>query len=281
MADQLSIDSYLVSLSRRIHGRHDREALLDEVEDHLRTTAERHMAAGMSAVDAERTTVRTFGDPELIAEALADANGPPAVPTSFTQSVGRVAMFGAPAWILLAGAFWASNRIESSGQDWEGTPRLLFTVGMASLAAGTAITLLLMVALRARHGGLGITGMIGIVAAGLSVATSLVAWAVPLWTTVLAVACLPVAAALVRRGSAPRAPTLLLGAAWPVALGTMLLLRSQRFGGPSEWPDYPAAQLTGMTVGCVLMTAAVAGLGRWMGSERAVGSVPPMSAIAG
>ncbi len=281
MADHLTIDDYLHAMRTHLRNRHDRVELLDEVEDHLRSTAERHVASGRSPVAAESETIGSFGDPLVIADALADANGAAAVPTHFTRSIGRVAMIGSLAWVALPVAFWSSHVLEQRGRDWEGTPQVLFMGGTASLAAGASITLLLMLALRQRHGGFRVAATVGVGVCGLAVAASMVAWAIPLWTAILAIGCGLVAAEVLRRGSAPTGWAVTLAAAWPAGLATLVLLRSMQFGEVDEWGDYPAAYLTGMTVGCALMTASLIGLGHWLGNEQPVDGPHVGSAMAG
>lgn len=280
MADDLNVDAYLEAVRRQLRGRHDRDELLDEIEDHLRSTIEHHRATGNDPENAVVETLRAFGEPATIAAALADANGSPAVPTTFTHGIGSVAMVGAGVWLLLPICFWSAHLVERSGTDWEGSPRLFFMVGMVSLAAGAVVALLTMLALRQRQGGFGPVATVGVGITGLAAAASMIAWAIPLWATLLALGCLPVAVAAYRHGAAPAQWAVVFGLAWPVGMGTLLVLRAVEFGEMDEWGDYPQAYLTGMTVGSVLMTAAVAGLGLWLRSEQPVDTDTRGPAIA-
>lgn len=274
MAADLTIDDYLDGLRRRLRQHHARDDILFEVEDHLRTTAERLADAGTAHDAAEAEAVRMFGDPEVVAEALLAANGKPAVPTTYTVGIGTTTVVGSLLWLGLAAAFWGSRWAESDGAEWEGIPSLLFMLGAASLLGAGVVTLLLMSALRIRVGGFGKVALAGMGVTVLATAASFIAWAVQVWATLFALGCLPVAVALLRQGAAPRIHAWGLALAWPIGLGTLVALRLLEYGEVDEWGDYPAAYLTGMTVGCALMTVALVGLGRWLRSETPVDSHP-------
>lgn len=273
MAADLTIDDYLDGLRRRLRQHHARDDILLEVEDHLRTTAERLAGDGTAHRTAESEAVQMFGDPDVVSEALLAANGRPAVPTTYTVGIGTTTVVGSLLWLGLAAAFWGS-RWADEGREWEGLPSQLFMLGAAALLGAGIVTLLLMSALRIRIGGFGKLALAGMAVTVLATAASMIAWAIQVWATLFALGCLPVAIALLRQGAAPRIHAWLLALAWPLGLGTMAGLRLVEYGEVDEWGDYPAAFLTGMTVGCVLMTVALVGLGRWLRSEDPVDTHP-------
>lgn len=270
MATDVTIEDYLDALRRRWHRRSDCAELLDEMEDHLRSRMEDAVARGADPAAAEVETVLRFGDADAIAEAVADANGGPAVPTPLTRAAGGAALAAGGAWLTVPALWWWSDRLDDS-RPWEGLPQVVWMVGAMCLTAAVTFGVVVLIGLIERHGGLGWPGRLSLVPAVLSVPAALVvAWAVPVWATLVAITWLTVGVALLRRGIAPVASTVTTTVAWPIGLMTFAVLRANEFGAVDEWGDYPAATLSGLAVGAVLMAIGSSAMGWWLLREEAV-----------
>jgi hypothetical protein len=274
MADDLTIDGYLVALDGALGRRHDRGDLVDEVEDHLRSAAERAMLNGTPSRRAEAETIERFGDPVVIASLLADAAGLAAVPTRFTRAAGTAAVVTAVAWVAVPVLWWSSQLLERT-RAWEGSPQQVWMGGAACLVVAMAGALVLAIGLGRRHGGIGAAGTLSTILAAIALVIGIGgSYFVVGWSLALAVSWAVLADVLISRRIAPRLPCLLLGAAWPTGLVAVYALRAVEFGAPDRWGDHPAATNLGLGLGAVLAAVGVAGLGRWLRSEVIVDDVP-------
>lgn len=167
------------------------------------------------------------------------------------QTFGAAAMLG---WVGVGVYGIWEMAGQEAGDGWQ-RPYLFFTVSLLVAVAGTTAVAWTAGASAARSG-LRNTGA-GI--AAIAIASSLVAWAVPLWATLLAVACalFAVAAPLVRR------PGLVMLAAAPVVgMAAMFVAIAGELGRQDSYGDYPAAFGLGTTIiaaGSVLGLAVLAG----------------------
>ncbi len=271
MAGHELIDDYLDDIARRLRWRPDVDAVTDELRDHLYSAVERRVAMGSSSSEAERETLAAFGPPGDVAMDFATTGTSGlAVPTSFTVTAGRLALFAAAGWILVLVVITASQIADEVTGRWEGPPQILYLVGSVLMLISAALTAVLVVALVQRHGGLGIIGRLGIGLATLGAAASFVSWFYPGWVTLIGVGSLLVAVAIRRRSLAPQPPAVLFGAAWLLATAATVGLDMLGVGTPDEWGDNRTALMIGLAVGCVGYAAALIGLGRWMAREDAI-----------
>ncbi|NND02037.1 MAG: hypothetical protein HKN91_04560 [Acidimicrobiia bacterium] len=127
-----------------------------------------------------------------------------------------------------------------------------------------------LVALHRRHGGLGIAGLAGIGIAGVGAAAGFIGWFVWGWGLLIGLGTLLIAAAVLHRGIAPPASTILLAIAWPIAGAVAGALRLAEAGGRDQWGDYPLAIIVGVVIGCVTFAIGLTGVGRWLLSEEPV-----------
>jgi hypothetical protein len=262
VAEYALIDGYLDAFRTRVRWRKDIEDLVAEVEDHLYSTVERFEARGTDTHLAQRKTLDRFGDPDLMAEALASTSrGGIAVPTKFTVTAGTAAVAGAALWVAAAvyGAF--AIRL-----DTEWLPSYLFFVVL--VVGASAMTLLTTAALRERHGGLGWVGLTGLIVLGAGTAFAFIAtWAIPVWLAVQGVGLLLVALAMWPLGVAPRGATIAYGAGQLVGVAGFALLRYLEVGTPDRYGDYPAA-LIGAAIGVCITAAGLLGIGMWLRNEE-------------
>ena len=140
-----------------------------------------------------------------------------------------------------------------------------------------------MVGLDRRHGGLGAIGAAGLVAAGLGLAGSLLAWVFTGWGSLTMIGTLLFATALWGRDMAPRIPTLLFAAGPIIGASAWAALR-ERAGSidlTELWGEHWFENEVGLTVGGAILAVALLGLGRWLRSEEpAFMDVPDHAATA-
>ncbi|HUW03278.1 MAG TPA: permease prefix domain 1-containing protein [Acidimicrobiales bacterium] len=280
MAGYELIDRYLELLGRRLKRRPDRDDVLAEMSDHLRSSVEDLVAAGRSSSEAQRSTLHRFGEADVVADALACGGRRPAVPTHSTRSAGDAAMIAGLLWLAVPIAWLVSDRLDND-RDWGLAPMIPWVAGVLCLIGAVTITLILVLALRERLGGLGVPGRLGLVFVALAApATVAVSWLVPLWGGLIAVGAGAVGVALIRNGVAPRAPAIAFALAWPVGMVAFAALRVLEVGSADEFGNYPVAVVSGLWLGCVTMAAGVAGLGRWLRNEEPMSPTPhgPMAA---
>jgi hypothetical protein len=269
MAEYALIDGYLESLRASVQWRRDIDDLVAEVEDHLYSAVERFVARGTDLHLAQRRTLERFGDPDLLAAAFASTpRGGIAVPTKFTKTAGLLGIVSAVLLLTLPIAWSFTVYTDSRSGSWDTAEEILFGLGFAAFLSGLVCLLVLMVGLSKRHGGLGIAGLIGIGLAGLGAAAVFIPWFIVGWGVLLGAGMLVYALTMLRRGIAPRLATIAFGSGMLLGVGVFLVLDALEFGGRDSFGDYPAASLTGIWVMCLITSAGVFGLSRWLHSEQ-------------
>jgi len=204
MAGHELIDEYLADVARRLVWRPDVDAVTDELRDHLYCSVERRTAAGIPSAAAQTETLTNFGPPGDIAMDFATTGTTGlAVPTSFTVSAGRLAIFSAVGWLLVPGLMIATDLADQASGSWEGTPQTLFMIGLAVMMVSAVLAAVVVVALVQRHGGLGIVGHIGIGLVVLGALATFAAWFYPLWGSFIGLGGVIMAVAMWRRSIAP------------------------------------------------------------------------------
>ncbi len=268
MAGYDLIDSYLGELAARLRWRCDVDELIDELGDHLWATAEGLELAGEEVDVAQRAALDRFGSVECVATAVATTPlGGVAVPTRFTRRAGRAAVVGAVAWPIVAAAWWLSELVEHRTGRFEGGARVAYMVGAVALLAATALTVVVVVGLNRRHGGIGLVGVAAVICSVLAVGLSFVGWFVIGWALLTAVAAGLVGVGAARVDMAPRLHAAAFAGAWAIAAVAWGVMRAVKVGGPDQWGNYPVVDLTALTVGSVLMMCGSLGLGRWLLAE--------------
>lgn len=95
MAGASLIQAYLDQLRSELPRGSDTDEVIAEVEDHLHTIVEAHLALGLSEEAATAHAVGAFGSADLVARAFAQQKGDTvAMPTTFTTYAGAAAMVG-------------------------------------------------------------------------------------------------------------------------------------------------------------------------------------------
>ncbi len=157
------------------------------------------------------------------------------------------------AWLVVAG-YGVRTAIVDDGSDWELT-YIVFSLALlvgaaASVAAATLAT---------RRSGRPRLRMVGLVVSGLGGAAALVAWALPLWMTILGVGFAMVAVASEPR---QRRAVALLAAGHLIGLAVLFAGIAAEVGRRDEWGDYPAAGGLALVVVAAITIFAVFGLAK-------------------
>lgn len=198
-----------------------------------------------------------------------------AAPTSFTKSSGSLALIGAGMWVLglafIGLASWLPGTAGSSDPDQfiiDGQTAA-FMLGTLTLIAAGVLMVIAMSGVNRRHGSLGLVGMAGLGITGLGVAALLViAWAFPVWMTLIGLGTLLFALQVGRRDIAPRLWTTIWGAGMAAGAGVWWVLRLLRVGTPDQFGDYPVAVAVGLPIGVLIMALGLAGVGMWLRGEE-------------
>jgi peptidoglycan/LPS O-acetylase OafA/YrhL len=153
---------------------------------------------------------------------------------------------------LAVGAASRRRGLHADGDDWE-TPYAIFTV-LLMVAAGAA---LLVVAMHtAQPGERSATRTAAVALAVLAAASTIVAWAFPVWAVLLTAAF----AALGATGRRDGRQVGWIGAALMVGLGVAIVGATAKLGAPGESNDYSEAQTWGITVACLLVAGVLGAL---------------------
>jgi hypothetical protein len=271
------ITDYLDALRARLRSRRDADDLVAEVDDHLRAHVDALVRDGRDPEDAARLALETFGDPDIVSRAyLTTSAGKLAVPTVSTRVAGSLARLSAVLWVCLP-AVWAVGALVAGSVDEPPADYVAYFIGVFVLAGASALMCAVAFAIRVRHGGsIGLLGLAGLAALILGAVSGLVvAWAVPVWMTLLGLGTGLVAVSILRRPIAPRLPAVLLGIALPAGAIAFVIVRALELGSPDEYGDYPAATFAALTVGCVLNAAAMFATSRWLAREEPFVAVDP------
>ena len=153
MARHALIDHYVDTMRHHIRWRRDLDDLVSEIEDHLYSSVECLLATGVEPDTAQRTTLNRFGDPEVLAVAYASTpSGGIAMPTKGTQRIGIIATIAAALWLIATVADVLRVVVwPDSWQAWYGVFSL-------SILAASVLTVITMIGIGSRLGGLGIGG---------------------------------------------------------------------------------------------------------------------------
>lgn len=262
MARYALIDGYLDTMRSEMRWRRDLDDVVCEMEDHLYSAVEHLVTRGTEPDNAQRTTLDRFGEPRVLAAVYASTNnGGLAVPTRTTRRAGTFAFIAAGAWLAAAGAY----ALEAIFADqWQ----VYYGVFSALILVGGVFTLLTMVGIGKRLGGLGALGIVALSIAGLGVAASLVAWAVPFWMGLQGIGYLIFASAVRSRDTAPRPSTLAVASGFILGVAVFLIADFAKIGWTDSYGDYRLAWAIGAATGLLILGGGLIGWGTWLRSEE-------------
>ena len=264
MARYALIDGYLDTMRSEMRWRRDLDDVVWEMEDHLYSAVEHLVTRGTEPDSAQRTTLDRFGEPKVLAAVYASTNnGGIAVPTRTTRRAGTFAFIAAGSWLAAAGAYALETIFADQWQAFYG-------VFSALILIGGVFTLLTMVGLGKRLGGLGAVGMIGLAIAGLGVAASVLAWAIPFWMGLQGIGYLVFASAVRSRDTAPRPSTLAVASGFIIGVAVFVVANLAKIGWTDSYGDYPVAWAIGAVTGLLILGSGLIGWGTWLRSEQPV-----------
>jgi hypothetical protein len=242
--------------------RRDVDDVVYEMEDHLYSAVEHLVTRGTEPDSAQRTTLDRFGEPKVLAAVYAStSNGGIAVPTRTTRRAGTFVFIAAGAWLAAAGAFVLETTFTDQWQVYYGAFSAL-------ILGGGVFTLLAMLGVGKRLGGLGPVGAIALTIAGLGVAASLVAWAVPFWMGLQGIGYLVFASAVRSRDTAPRPSTLAVASGFIIGAAVFVVANFAKIGWTDSYGDYPLAWAIGAATGLLILGGGLIGWGTWLRSEQ-------------
>ncbi len=261
MAEPDLIADYLRSLRECLRWRPDAADLIDEAEDHLRLSAERIARECGDPLEAQRLTLTRFGDPAVVARAFATAGGL-TMPTPFTRTAGKLAVFAALGWLALA------------------------VVGAYATGASPVLRLHVRLVLGRRDGGRGrhrvaLVGMLvragersgpwmfaAVALSCLSLAAAAVmTWGIVMWGLLIWLTCAIALGRMRAAGVTTRPLDWALFAAWPASLGLWVLVDQLELGPLDTYGEYPAAAAAGVATLGVLMAVGLLSVGRRLAAE--------------
>jgi hypothetical protein len=155
-------------------------------------------------------------------------------------------------------------RDDDQGNGWQ----VYYAIFSAALLAAGVLTVLTMIGVSRRSGGLGIAGMIGLVIAGLGVASSILAWAIPMWMGLLGIGLLVFGGAALNNGTAPKRSTLLASSGFIIGVITFTILNLAKVGPVDSYGDRPVAWGIGGATGMIIVALGLIGWGQWLRSEE-------------
>ena len=157
------------------------------------------------------------------------------------------------AWLAVAGYGVLEIGVDS-GDDWEG-PYALFAV---TLIVGAVLTVIAAAGL-SKQGGRRRLRIAGLIVCGVGVAATLVAWALPLWMTVLGIG---LAMTAIASGPRERRAVAIFAAGQLLGLAALFVGIAAEVGEPDSYGDYPAASGIALIVTAALTIGALAQLTR-------------------
>jgi hypothetical protein len=261
------IDGYLDTMRTQIRWRRDLDELVSEMEGHLYSTVENLLATGVEPKTAQRTTLDRFGEPKVLAAVYASTNsGGIAVPTKNTIRAGLFALVAGGLWFASA-AFYVATSEFDVGDDGMRT----YAVYAAMVLAASVLGLLAMVGVSKRLGGLGRSGMAGLVITGVGVAAAgIIAWALPLWMGLMGLGMLMFGLAVLRTTAAPKWGTLLVSSGFVIGVITFIIANAAKVGDRDVWGDYPTAWTISAVVGMAIVGLGFVGWGLWLRNEEPI-----------
>jgi len=267
------IDGYLDAMRGQIRWRKDLDDVVSEMEDHLYSTVEGLLARGDTAEAAQRTTLDRFGEPTVLAAVYASTpRGGLAVPTEKTRRAGTMALVAGGLWLAAAAVYFMSRLADvEGGFDGPGGWQTYYIIFNTLVLGAGVLTVLAMLGVRRRSGGLGAMGTIGIGVTSFGVLFSVVvAWAVPMWIALQGAGLILFTIPAVSSRVTPRLPTVALAVGFPIGFVTWLILTVTEFGDRDEWGDYPLAWGIGGLVGMGIVGLGLLGVAAWLREEEPV-----------
>ncbi len=274
MAESDLITGYVMALRSALQWRSDVDDLVCEVDDHLRCAALGLQAHGLDPASAQREVLVRFGDAGLVARSFAlTPSGGIAMPDRLTRTAGVFAIVATIAWLVAAPTAFITVGTED---DWE----LRYVTWALLVFAASVCTTVTILGMLRRAGGRGdaltVVAMLIAILGTLLLGVAAWAWIIgaPLLTIAVVIGVRRLRAA--QLGSA--VTSVLLIAAWPIAIAMVVILGILKVGPIDSYGDRQVAYLIGFATGSILFAAGLLMIGRWLHSEQAVDATDSMAA---
>jgi hypothetical protein len=272
VASQDLIVGYLAQVRAVVGFRRDADAIVAELEDHLRCGVERRVRDGLDEVSAQKESLDVVGEAGEVARELCRSNGEGVALPSRLSRAGGIAALTAAALIMVSPLplyAWVQVQLAGSGEV------TAYWVYALVLVASSMASLIALAGTLARAGS---GASSGTVAAMVMAAFGVVLTALFTWGSLatLALICLPFGLALALLARITPVPpwAWVQVAAWPVALAVFAILNQLTGLGPEdEYGDYPWAWFVGGAAFAVLWAIGQFALGRLLLAERMVDAV--------
>lgn len=266
MAESDLITGYVIALRSALRWRSDVDDLVCEVDDHMRCAALGLQAHGLDPASAQREVLVRFGEVGIVARSFAlTPSGGIAMPDRLTRTAGVFAIVAAMAWVVAAPTAFITV---GSEDDWE----LRYVTWALLVFTASVCTTVAIFGMRRRAGGRGdvLTVVVMLIAILGTLLLGVAAWAwiigAPMLTIAVVVSVLRLRAAQLGNTVA----SVLLIAAWPIAIAVVILLGILKVGPIDSYGDRQVAYLIGFATGSILFAAGLLMIGRWLRSEQAV-----------
>lgn len=274
MAGQDLIVDYLAQVHAMVGFRRDADAIVAELEDHLRCGVERRMDEGVDELTAQQESLDVVGEAGEVARELCRFNGKGVALPSRLSRAGGIAALTAAALILMSPLpLYAWVQVQLAGSS-EVTAYWVYAVILVAASTASLIALAGALARAGTGASAGTVVATGMASVGV-VLTALFAWGS---FATLALVCLPSGLALARLAQITPVPPGAWAqvAAWPAALAVFVVLDEVAGLGPvDEYGDHPWAWFGGGAVFAVLWAIGQFALGRLLLAERTVNAVAP------
>jgi hypothetical protein len=165
-----------------------------------------------------------------------------------TRAMRTLTLVAGVAWLVVAG-YGLRSAVVDDGDDWQ-LAYLVFSLALL-VGAGTSVAVAAGVTRQSVRPRL---RMVGLVVGSVGGVASIVAWALPLWMTVLGVGF---AMVTVATAAGKRRAVALLAASQLVGLAAMFAGIAAEVGRRDEWGDYPAAGGIALVVTGVMTVVAL------------------------
>lgn len=189
------------------------------------------------------------------------------MPTRYTIRAGLFGLVAGGLWLLGSVTYLLMILTDGTGTlnlNWQ----VFYAMFSAAILAAGVLTVLSMVGVSKRSGGLGFFAIAGLAIVVLGVAASVLAWAVPFWMGVQGVGLVVFGGVALMNGTAPKLPTMLIASGFIVGVITFVVLNVAEVGPTDSYGDTPLAWGIGGAVGMVLVAAGLIGWGRWLRAEE-------------
>jgi len=189
-----------------------------------------------------------------------------------TDTVRTLSLLASLAWLVVGGYGLWGILVEDASDNWE-IPYLIFAIALM-LGAALTVAAIWSVSRREERSP---TRAVGLGFCVVGVASTLVAWALPLWMTLLAVGFSLVALSGLRPWR--RAVALLAGAQL-LGMAAMFIGIAAEVGRRDSYGDYPVAGSIGIVVTASVTVVSLYHLDRSVNTHRALVSAPGSGANA-